>query len=291
MVRTLSLTLALTFTLALAQSAAAQAPGSATESKSEQARRLFEEGVALAKSEDWAEALWAFRRSRGLVPRPSTSYNIANVLYRLDRPANGLAELDAYDEMPGVIADRAAQERGAMLRGLLENAAAQIQIAITPMDAEVYVDGRGSTSKGGDRAILLNPGHHSLRFTRDGYEPTTIDVKVERGSRQSHAVALRPKAPPSVAVELAEPALPESSIAVDPTVGPAIQMAAAESQTVENDRKPFVKRPGFWLMIGAIAAVGIGAGVAIALTRKDDAPPCGTTGTCATTQGLTITSF
>ena len=44
-------------------------------------------------------------------------------------------------------------------------------------------------------------------------------------------------------------------------------------------------------MIGAIVLVGVGAGVAVALTRKDDAPQCGTTGNCATTQGLTVTSF
>jgi len=45
------------------------------------------------------------------------------------------------------------------------------------------------------------------------------------------------------------------------------------------------------VMIGVIAAAGIGAGVAVAVLRKDDAPSCGTTGDCATTQGLTVSSF
>ena len=58
-----------------------------------------------------------------------------------------------------------------------------------------------------------------------------------------------------------------------------------------DDRTRFVKRPGFWVMIGAVVVVGVGTGVAVALTRKDDAPECGTTGSCATTQGLTLTSF
>jgi TPP-dependent pyruvate/acetoin dehydrogenase alpha subunit len=44
-------------------------------------------------------------------------------------------------------------------------------------------------------------------------------------------------------------------------------------------------------MIGAIAAVGIGVGVGVAVSRKDDSPSCGTTGDCATTQGLTLSSF
>ena len=57
----------------------------------------------------------------------------------------------------------------------------------------------------------------------------------------------------------------------------------------EGDR--FVKRPGFWVMIGAIVVVGVGTGVAVAMVRRDDAPQCGTTGDCATTSGLTVTSF
>jgi hypothetical protein len=52
-----------------------------------------------------------------------------------------------------------------------------------------------------------------------------------------------------------------------------------------------VKRPGFWVMIGAIVVVGVGTGVAVAMVRRDDAPQCGTTGDCATTSGLTVTSF
>jgi hypothetical protein len=52
-----------------------------------------------------------------------------------------------------------------------------------------------------------------------------------------------------------------------------------------------VKRPGFWVMIGAIALVGVGVGVTVAMVRRDDTPQCGTTGDCATTAGLTLTSF
>ena len=214
--------------------------------------------------------------------------------------SKALAELDKYDEMPAVLADRAAQERGEMLRGLLQDAAARVQLAITPPDAEVHVDGRRSKSTGSDRVIRLNPGPHSVRVTRDGYVPTTLEVQVERGGRETHAIALTPRvappappAPPAapkaslpVAVQLPESAVSKSDVAVD-----SIELGAAQPPPIDDDRKRFVKRPGFWAMIGAIAAVGIGAGVAIALTRKDDGPSCGTTGTCATTQGLTVTSF
>ena len=46
-----------------------------------EARTLFEDGVRMSRDERWAEALDRFRRSRALVPRPSTLFNIA--LYAL----------------------------------------------------------------------------------------------------------------------------------------------------------------------------------------------------------------
>lgn len=238
-----------------------------------QARRLFQEGVELARSDRWAEALSTFRRSSELVPRASTSYNIANALYRLDRPADALAELDRYDEMPEVSDDYAALRRGAALRELLDEAVAEVRLAITPAGAQIFVDGRLSTTTGYERTLLLNPGTRSIRITHENYMSSLRELQVERGSREAYTIALQPLPPP---VSTAVP-IPPSSIHM--------------TEAAQDDRKPFVKRPGFWVMIGAIVVVGVGTGVAVALLRKDDAPECGTTGTCATTQGLTVTSF
>jgi len=283
MVNPLILVLALASALSWAPAAYAQSPATGKGSSSEQARRLFKEGIALAKSEQWAEALWAFRQSRDLVPRPSTSYNIANAFYRLDRPVEGLAELDSYDAMPAVRSNQTARKRGAALRELLQEVVAEAQVAITPADAEVYVDDRRAKSSGAERVIRLNPGPHTLRFSREGYEPTTKDVQAERGSRKTYAIALRPLTPAPMSATLPATQLPG-------TVNPG-EMGSAPAAPPADEKKPFVKRPGFWGMISAIIVVGAGVGVAVALTRKDDSPQCGTTGTCATTQGLTVTSF
>ncbi|MDH3656020.1 MAG: PEGA domain-containing protein [Myxococcales bacterium] len=281
MVRNVALALALAFALPWATAASAQTASSGDATTASEARRLFEEGVALAKSDRWAEALWAFRRSRKLMPRSSTSYNIANALYRLDRPVEGLSELDAYEKMPSVRGDRAALVRGDTLRALLESAVAEARLAITPIDAEVYVDDRRSKGSGSDRVVRLNPGPHSIRITRDGYEAAKKELQVERGSRETYVIALKPLTPAPVAVEI-----PASAVELD-----TVEIAGAPSNAGGDDRKRFVKRPGFWVMIGVLAAAGVAAGVAVAVTRKDDAPECGTTGTCATANGLTVTSF
>ncbi len=249
-------------------------------SEHERARVLFDEGVALARSGRWADALSAFRRSADLVPRASTAYNVANAYYRIGRPVEGLAALDEYDAMPAVSADPVARDRGNALRGLLESAIAEVRLAITPADATVFVDGRLQEGTGFERILRLNPGLHSLRVRHDGFKTLTKEVQVERGGRHAHTIALQPKTPAASAV-IATPA--PDIIPPDTGRDPA--------PVAKDDRKPFVKRPGFWVMIGAIAAVGVGAGVAVALVRKNGAPQCGTTGNCATTQGLTLASF
>ena len=152
------------------------------QSPQHEARDLFRNGVTLAKADRWADALWAFRRSAELVPRPSTSYNIANALYRLDRPVEGLAELDRYESMSEVLSNPAARERGEKLRSLLETAVAEVRLAITPGDAEVFVDDRPAKGSGSERTIRMNPGHHSLRITHDEYETSTRKLDLERGS-------------------------------------------------------------------------------------------------------------
>ena len=224
------------------------------------ARRLFERGLSLAQSQRWAEALAAFRRSADLVPRASTSYNIANALYRLDRPADALVELDRYGAMAEVQADPRALQREAGLRALLNEAVAKVRFAITPSDATLFIDGQVSSMSGFERLVRLNPGTHSLRVVREGYASAMREFRAERGSREYYSVALDRTAPP--ASEPLAIVLPGGS--------------AAES--AQDDRKPFVKRPGFWVMIGAIVVVGVGVGVAVALTRNDDAPQCGTRG-------------
>lgn len=248
------------------------------------ARELFAEGLAFAEDDRWAWALSAFRRSRDLVPRASTSYNIANALYRLERPVEALSELDEYDRMPEVRSDAVAAERGETLRALLRNIVAEVNLTVTPPNAIVLIDQRPSLVEGSHRTILVDPGEHALRVESEGYEPYRREIRMKPGGHKALLVELR-----------ARPSRKAAEPTVDLTPS-AITISTTDSglpgpEPAEDDRKPFVKRPGFWVMIGVIAAAGIGAGVAVAVLRKDDAPACGTTGDCATAQGLAVTSF
>jgi hypothetical protein len=276
MVKLLSLSLVLFVAWSADPSGHLVAPAEAQQeqdSVEEQARRLFAEGVALARSERWAEALSAFRRSGELVPRASTSYNIANALFRVDRPADALDELDRHAANPDVQRTEEALKREEALRARLLGAVSEVRLTISPADATLFVDGRASSLEGAERVLRLNPGVHSLRIFHANYMTTLRELQLDRGSHESYTVILQSGVPPG------------------PVESAALTITPANADSAPDDRKPFVKRPGFWVMIGAIVVVGAGVGVAVALTRKSDDPQCGTTGSCATTQGLTVKSF
>jgi len=183
--------------------------------------------------------------------------------------------------MPEVEQDPGARRRGDELRALLLGAVGKVQLTVTPAVARVFVDGLPSVSEGRERLIIVNPGTHSILVTHEGYEPHRREIRVDRGSE--HACSIELKTSPSAIPPATTLTVSESTIAISGEGD-----AAAAPVKTGDDRTRFVKRPGFWVMIGVIAAAGIGAGVAVALSRKDDAPSCGTTGDCATTQGLTV---
>ena len=275
--------------LAAIAAVAVMAPGPLSAQDAEtlaEARAAFDEGIALAEADRWGEALTAFRRSESLVPRPSTSYNIANALYRLDRPSDALAELAEYDRMPEVRNNPAALERSAKLRTFIRDAVGEIRLTLTPANARLFVDGSPSALEGHERVLLLDPGAHFIRVAREGYVPHRQELHVERGGRQALVIELEALGAPTAVAAGPSLSVGGSTLALGSDDAPLSTPAP-----VQDDRERFVKRPGFWVMIGVIAAAGIGAGVAVAVLRKDDAPSCGTTGDCATTQGLSVASF
>src|SRR5262245_12309570 len=73
----------------------------AAQSPDEQARALFEQGLAASDAQRWLEAASLFQRSRELVERPSTLFNLVVVLHRLGRYRDGLEAGSAYLRIAG----------------------------------------------------------------------------------------------------------------------------------------------------------------------------------------------
>ncbi|MCB1009992.1 MAG: PEGA domain-containing protein, partial [Acidobacteria bacterium] len=152
-------------------------------------RRLFTQGSDLAEQERWAEALPLFRRSRALVARPSTIFNIASVLARLGRNIEAIETLDELDRRRRF--PRSLRGPVAELRQRLEGLVAVLELRFSPINAEVIVDGEASTGTGLERRLRLDPGEHVVSIQLQGYEPEQIRISMLAGEREERQIVLR----------------------------------------------------------------------------------------------------
>lgn len=215
-----------------------------------EAQRLFRRGLELGEQDRWSEALELFRRSRALVERPSTLFNIGYALFRLGRFGEAVETFDAYLATPGVetsgLAAEAARRREEAQRSL-----ATLTLELSPADARVAVDGDPRTGEGSPRTLALDPGRHVLRASAPDHEEAQLELSV-----------------------LAAEAVTRSL-----TLTPIVREVIAPPITVVHET-PIVEDPIFWGVTGGViaaiaVAVGVGVGVA---TSATPAPYGGTTG-------------
>ncbi len=304
---------------ALAQEAAV-----APTAQEEQARALFETGVALSQEERWTEALDAFRRSRALVERPSTIFNIATALQRLGRAGDAIAAIDAFLAVADPVRDGAQVDQARALRAVLRESRAHVTVRLRPGTAELSVDARPVPAGDGEpdlRIVELDPGEHVLEVAAPGYTARTLTVDLAPGAASEQEIALEriPVSPAELAIRASRD---DARIVVDEEdvgVGHAeveiatgrhlvrveapehrpyqriVVLAPAERLEIvapleRTSGASIADEPAFWITLACIAAagvgVGVGVGVAVATSGGGAAPPYGGS-TGVTISGLT----
>jgi hypothetical protein len=174
---------ALLILVVLALPSGVSAQGDASE-----ARRLFEQGVTAADHERWEEAIDLFRRSAQIVERPGTSYNLAVALDHLGRAREARAALEDYFRLAGDHDSRNAD--AVALRTQLDRRVARLALTVHPESATVRIDGEEQQGSGAERAIVLDPGDHTVEVSAEGVEPQTIQVSATAGASISRTVDL-----------------------------------------------------------------------------------------------------
>ncbi len=184
--RSLACSVSLAWVISVAAPALATAQ---TTAQSREARTLFEQGRALSTQEHWVDALDAFQRSRALVDRATTVFNIAAVLVRLGRSHDALAALDELAGMLEAPRDHALAEQAAALRAEAEASLRHVVLQVAPEAARVEVDGRVLEGSGPERSATLDPGEHTVVVTLDGYSEARFTLGTGDDARE---VALSP---------------------------------------------------------------------------------------------------
>jgi hypothetical protein len=229
------------------------APASAQTDPALEARAEFERGVGLTREERWAEALEAFRRSRSLVERPSTVYNIATTLQRLGRIRDAVDAIDEYLAIADPARDAEQRAQAERLREVLMGSIAAIAIEVAHDDAEISLDGRVVPGTGRERVVRVDPGEHVLTISAPRRRTERIEIALGAGAREERSVTLAQDGPDGpIAPPVAEP---------DPTDAPTGRSIAEE--------------PALWIVIGSVVLVGAGVaiGVGVATGSQGTAAP------------------
>ena len=147
-----------------------------------EARRHFEQGVALFQEDDVEAALAEFRASYRMNPIPQVLFNIAVSLRRLHRYAEAADTLRRYLRE----GSEESEERRFLARDLiaeLEAVLARVDIAVDRDEADVFVDGELQGRTPLDESLRLAAGDHEIEVRLDGYRTHRERIEVHGGQQ------------------------------------------------------------------------------------------------------------
>lgn len=163
-----------------APSAPAPAPAPAPQPPEDEAKRHFDQGVALFNDGNYSAALAEFEQAYKLRPQPFVLYNIALTQKSLFRYTDAIASLQKFlDESQNLAPEKRAEATQiiAEMKALL----ADVTLEITPANATIAIDGRVVGQTPIEKPVSIAAGTHKLEVTADGYEPQKRDLMITAG--------------------------------------------------------------------------------------------------------------
>ncbi len=161
------------------------AEAEASEATVNEARRRFDQGIALYDDGDYSLALIEFERAYELVPNYRVLYNIGQVSVQLRQYARARQALEQYLSMG---ADAIEPQRRAEVQAdvqMLKSRTAYITIAVQQPGVTLWVDEtpRGKTPLSGP--LLVDAGQHKIELRKPGYRVAQRFVTLAGGEEQT----------------------------------------------------------------------------------------------------------
>jgi PEGA domain len=153
------------------------------------ARRHFQQGVALYNDGDFNAALAEFEAAWRLHPSSGVLYNIGLTQKSLFRYTDAIATLERYlTEETRLAPERRAEVTQVIVE--MKALLAPLEIDVTPPGAALALDGRPLGSA--PLACAVPAGSHALDATLDGYQPARKQLMVTAGVPLRVALTLDP---------------------------------------------------------------------------------------------------
>jgi hypothetical protein len=226
-----------------------------TPSEDERARALFSAGIAKIRDENWREAESDFRRSYELVPRASTLYNLALVVFKQGRLTESLALASELIRTADPARDAKHRQNAATLIARIEQQMSVVEVTVAPADAAITVDGHPAEGVGARRRLIIEPGRHRLKCARAGYTAESMEMALSSGKERMIDVKLEP----------VKPAAPRA--APSPDRPPAAQGRSQGLPAIEHHSGRSMVP---WFIVGAGGALLGAAAVTGVMAKKAD---------------------
>lgn len=240
-----------------AQTTSSSEPAAPDESQLEQARKLFEEGLAHVEAGDWVQAEQAFRRVLVMRSSPVVAYNLASALARLGRLIECAELLRAIVRDNTV--DAATREPAQHLLLEIEPQIGSLTVRVVGNTEDLVLRLDQRTLGAGElvQAISVDPGVHTIAGERAGKLLASEEVKI------GGAAPLKAE----VTLDLREKPMPQPK--------PDLRVSKLPSeQEPEPERDGGSAWSSPWLWSGAAAVVLLAAGiVTVAALSGGEAQP------------------
>ena len=236
--------------------------------RTQQARALFQEGVALAEKAEWAAAARRFRRANELSPSPIVAYNAAVAERERGHLLTAqliLEQVERDQSSSDEILERVARE----LLSLEENIPKLYVVVNVEAAARFTVDGLdrpAAMRPDGRYEVPLDPGEHTLATQVKGSRGCKpITLRIEKGERREAAVDCQGQAPQEAGSESTFLGL---AIVASGALMPLGYVAGALDQSdCQIAGSQCVADLGAGLLLGGAAIMAVAGGVIVSLDK------------------------
>ncbi len=216
------------------------------------ARRLFDEGVALLQSQQFPEAVRRLEQARALREAPAVLLNLALAQRGSGRYVDADRTVARYLELAAGRIDAQRRAEVDALRADVLAAIGQLTIRVEqlPSTVTVELDGRRLGDAELNRPIPVDPVVHVVRLAGASIEEQEVRRPIARGEHAEVALALRPL--PLVV----PPVRPAVQPAPAPPIDARLRVARVDA-TQRREARGITSRWWFWTGLGAIATAGV----------------------------------
>ena len=229
------------------------------------AQALFDQGRALMKAKNYAEACPKLAESQRLDPGIGTQFHLADCYENQGKVASAwanfleVASLAAASNQPD--REKAAKARAARLEPRLPKLTIVVPATSRAPGMQVSRDGVGVGEAQWGSALPVDPGKREISVSAPGRQTYTDTVSVNEGMAATIKVPALQPAPEGAAPAPTPPAAPVSSApAPQPAPLPADRPAPAEAASSSPG--------GLVIGLGVVGVVGLGAGTVLGLMAK-----------------------